>query len=38
MEGDDLKDIDCDGVELIGEVLEDEDEDERFGGDCFGKI
>nr|PNR29543.1 hypothetical protein PHYPA_028237 [Physcomitrium patens] len=34
-EGDDLKDTDCDGAELTGEVLEDEDEDERFGGDCF---
>lgn len=37
-EGDDFKDYEDDGVELTAQFLEDEDEDERLGGDCFGKL
>ena len=36
--GDDLKDYDYDGAELRAQFLEDEDEDERLGGDCYGKL
>lgn len=35
---DDLKDNDYDGAELTAQFLEDEDEDERLGGDCYGKL
>ncbi|KAG0599818.1 hypothetical protein M758_12G180800 [Ceratodon purpureus] len=34
-DGDGLKDNDYDGAELTAQFLEDEDEDERLGGDCF---
>ena len=37
-DGDGLKDNDYDGAELTAQFLEDEDEDERLGGDCFGKL
>jgi len=37
-EGDECKDYDDDGAELTVQFLEDEDEDERFGGDCYGKF
>lgn len=37
-DGDDFKDNDYDGAELTAQFLEDEDEDERLGGDCYGKL
>lgn len=37
-EGDEFKEYDDDGVELTAQFLEDEDEDERLGGDCYGNL
>lgn len=37
-EGDEFKEYDDDGIELTAQFLEDEDEDERLRGDCYGKL